>query len=218
MMGVVIVMDNTFDLELLAPDKVMKITYQALNRSARWARTLMDREVRKQTAFPASYLRPSEGRLTVNNWATEKDLEVSIRGRDRPTSLSRFLLGRNAAIGRMSGSRQRNRKAQALRVAVKPGSPKAMRGAFLVKLRGDENGNIGLAMRMRDGNKPSAAYHPTPLKSFGPNVWLLYGPSVDQVLWAVRNNGGVFAQVEDEVADKVQEEFDRLIGVEMNRG
>lgn len=219
MMGVVVQLTNNADLSLFEDDVIKKMAYQAINRSAKWARTRMDREIRNQVNLPASYLRPSEGRLTVYSQATTNNLEAVIQGRDRPTMLSRFIKGgEDASYQKMKGARQRGRKAQAIRVGVKKGHYADFKGAFIVKLRGGEaTGNTGLAIRMRDGTKPSKAYAPTQLKGFGENVWLLYGPSVDQILWSVRNNGGVFAKVEDDVADKVNDEFSRLLNVEINR-
>lgn len=220
MMGVVVQITNNADMALFSDDAIKKIAYQAINRSAKWARTRMDREIRNQVNLPASYLRPSEGRLTVYSQATADNLEAVIQGRDRPTMLAQFVKGgADTAYRKMKGARQRGRKAQAIRVGVKKGHYAEFKGAFVVKLRGGEKqGNTGLAIRMRDGTKPSKAYAPTQLKGFGENVWLLYGPSVDQILWSVRNNGGVFAKVEDDVVEKVNDEFARLLNVEMNRG
>lgn len=189
---------------------------RALNRTASRTRTKMDRAIREEVNFPASYLRPSAGRLTVKDKASKGKLETSIEGRERATSLARFLPPGQRVVGGKRGSNLRNKKAQAIRVTVKPGSPKPIRGAFVVKLRGGEGGNLGLAIRTK-GGPPDHAYKPKPLKSFGENVWLLYGPSVNQVLWSVRNKGGVFTQVADETLKELEDEFVRLMEVEARK-
>ena len=199
-----------------ADDEVRtKNIVRALNTTATRARTKMDRAIREQVNFPASYLRPSQGRLTVKQKATTSRLEATIEGRDRPTMLARFLPpGQRVVGGARSGSKLRNKRAQALRVTVKPGSTRTLKKAFVVALRGAEGvPNIGLAVRTT-GGPPSKAYRPTQLKSFGPNVWLLYGPSVNQVLWSVRNQGGVYEQVSDDVLKDLETEFLRLMDLE----
>ena len=67
-----------------------------------------------------------------------------------------------------------------------------------------------LAVRT-EGGPPRGAYAPKQLKAFGPNVWLLYGPSVDQVLFSARNNGGVVEEIAPEVMADLEAEFGRLI-------
>jgi hypothetical protein len=42
-------------------------------------------------------------------------------------------------------------------------------------------------------------------------VWLLYGPSVDQVLFSARNNGGVVEEITPDVIADLEAEFGRLI-------
>ena len=52
----------------------------------------------------------------------------------------------------------------------------------MVRLR---NGNIGLAVRLKDGELPINTHSEVMLAD---NVWLLYGPSVDQVLSGVADD------------------------------
>ena len=70
--------------------------------------------------------------------------------------------------------------------------------AFVMELRG---GNRGLAIRT-DGSKPRGAYKPKPI---GKNLFLLYGPSVDQVFRTVSED------VAPDVADELEVEFNRLL-------
>lgn len=191
----------------------------ALNNAAKWTRTRMDREIRKQINYPASYLRPSTGNLVVSDYATAADLRVSISGRVRATSLARFAAkGTPTAGGNYKSMTKAQRKRrEAVRVTVNPGNTRTIQNAFLVKLRGAQDaGNIGLAIKT-DGGPPKKAYFPTPLKAFGPNVYLVYGPSVNQMLWSVRNQGGIIEQVDEEALQRVEDEFIRLMDVEFSR-
>lgn len=147
-------------------------------------RTAMEDEV----AFPKGYL--NKDRLGVTQHATPQRLEAVIKGRDRPTSLARF-----AAKGQ---SPQNTRKG-GVRITVKPGAGKYLKGAWLVSLN---NGNIGLAVRLKPGttftNKKDA-----PKVQLAPDVYLLYGPSVDQVF------GEVAFEKTDDIERLVASEFFR---------
>ena len=178
------------------PKKMQLNLQRALNRTADRTRTRMARMVREQVNFPASYLGPSAGRLTVKERATNGKLAVRIEGRDRPTSLARFATGAAAKQPGRAG----------IKIRVKPGFATYMPRAFVIELK---NGNLGVAVR---GKRPSRAYKPALMKN---GLWLLYGPSVDQVLQGVTSNGrGVFADVEKWAADELEAEFWRLQGVE----
>ena len=184
---------------------------KALNKAAPRARTLADRTIREQVAFPASYLRPSTKRLFIAQKASKSKLETVIEGRGRPTSLARFAKNGKPTMGK-DGAMKRGKadKEGEINVEVKPGRTNPISRAWIISLPGSpDSKNLGLAVRT-NGQKPKNAYHPTPLKKFGPNVWLLYGPSVDQVLYSARNNGGVITEIEDDALSFVDDEFDRL--------
>ena len=87
---------------------------------------------------------------------------------------------------------------------VKPGMARMLRRAFVFELK---NGNRGLAMRT-SGGRPLGAYRPTPL---GKNLWLLYGPSVDQVFGGT----GVAQEISPELVDYLEHEFHRLLDAEI---
>lgn len=170
-------------------------TSRALNKTATRTRTRLSRVVRDQVAFPASYLGPSSGRLSVAERATPNKLAIRIDGRDRPTSLARFASG----------------PPRAPKVRVKPGGiATRIPRSFIINLR---NGNKGLAVRT-DGGKPDGAWKP---KEMAPGLWLLYGPSVDQVLMGVgARDGGAFGDTEEWAIDFFEQEFLRLMKVEFD--
>ncbi len=126
----------------------------------------MRRDMETQVNFPKGYL-DTDDRLAVRRPSTPNNLEVVISARDRPTSLARFVAGQTPESTRRGG----------VTVSVKKGSSKRLKKAFLVRLR---NGNIGLATR--DKSLVDRAYKPVMLDR---GVYLLYGPSVDQVFKAV---------------------------------
>lgn len=179
------------------PDEIRRKAVMAINRTVEWARTQASREMRRQVAFRASYLTGAEGRLRIAKKASGNNLEASIVGRQRATSLARFAKNPNPATARRRGG---------VNVEVKPGSAKFMKGAFLVRLRAgtkltETQHNLGLAIRLKPGetlrNKKNAI-------QLDRNVYILYGPSVDQVFRTVSGDMSPDALV------YLEREFDRL--------
>lgn len=173
------------------PDEIVKKARQAINAAADKARTSAVRDIRSELNFPARYL---TDRLTVRERARGNSLQAVITGRDRPTSLARFATSQNVDASRRKGY-----------VQVKVGnSTKRISGGFLIKLRG---GNIGLALRLKPGEtvkgKRSAA------KQMAPNLYLLYGPSVDQAFQTAVDK----TTLEQDTADFLEKEFMRLMGI-----
>lgn len=173
---------------------------QALNKIATQTRTKSARQIRTQLAFPASYLAPAQGRLTVGKKASAANLTASVRGRSRPTSLARFKTG-TATRGK------------GVKVRVKPGRIKHLKRAFLVNLRSGNAdaglGNVGLAVR--SDTKPGRAYRP---KKIGQNLWLLYAPSVAQALLNARKTG-IWLDLEPEIGADLEREFLRLLELDI---
>jgi hypothetical protein len=88
--------------------------------------------------------------------------------------------------------------------------PTALKRAFLMNLkRGkDSNGNMGLALRVNKGEKPKRRFNGKPLyKTRNSEVYLLYGPSVEQV----------FDDVAPEVAPEVARYFNNEFVRQFNR-
>ena len=167
----------------------------AINDTARFARREGKKDVLEQINYPKSYLDGDEGRLRVSKFATEGDLEAEVTGRDRPTSLARF------AVGKVSFGRRK-----AIRVQVKRGGAKhELEHSFYMKLKrgtqlDGENFNVGLAVRLKKGESLANS---TAALNLGNGLYLLYGPSVNQVF------EGVAGDIVDEVSDKLEDEFIR---------
>lgn len=196
--------------------KVENAMQLAINKTATRARTESARKIREQIAFPATYLNPSQGRLKVSERASKKSLQATISARSRPTSLARFLTGPAAkAAGKMKDG-QKNVKGP-VTVEVKPGRKHNFRRAWVISLPGSpESRNLGIAVRT-NGGPPPGAWKPKPLRNFGPNVWLVYGPSVAQALYTTRSRGGVATEIEGETLDFLANEFDRLMDLEIKK-
>lgn len=181
------------------PAKQKRAARAALNKAADRARTMGARSILDEINLPASYLTPSAGRLTVSRRATKDNLESAVTGQQRPTSLARFVVGN-----------PQPRSGDPIEVAIKRGAGAVhLERAFVVNLRRgntDTKGNIGLAVRTSDGQKPRNAYKPQPLSG---GAWLLYGPSVDQVFRRVR------VDIAPKVADYLSAEYDRVLKVDL---
>lgn len=205
-------LDDLEDLETL-PQDMIRAARIAVNDAATRGRTAMGREVLSQIAFPADYVSPRNKRLYVSKPATNGDLEAVVTARSRPTSLARFAQG-----GATKG--QRNVRVELKRGAVRsiPGKNATEHGysAFLMKLRAgsadlDTKHNLGLALRVPPGKRPNNAYAPKPL---GNNLYLLYGPSVSQLIYSERNNGGVATELTPEIQQMLSDEFWRQMRLE----
>lgn len=173
------------------PASVVRFARMAVNSTTKKARTMAARRIRDQVAFSASYLSDQNGRLTITKYATDNSLEGRITGRERPTSLARFATG----------------AAKGVRVRVKPGSSLAMRRAFFMRLRAgtadiETKSNLGLALRLRPGE---SVLNKRQMVQVSGNLYLLYGPSVDQVFRSVAED------IAPEATDILEAEFLRLI-------
>lgn len=163
------------------PEIAEQAAFLAINDSADDALPEARREMSKQINFPKGYLNGQ--RLGVKSRASRRKLEAVIAGRDRPTSLARFAEGATIA----------NSKGRPLFVRVKPGKTVKLNQAFLVRLK---NNNIGLAVRLKPGEVLQNSEKAVRLDN---NVYLLYGPSVDQV----------FRSVADDITPSIQQSVSR---------
>ena len=158
---------------------------QAINKTVDRTRTSSAKSMREQINFPARYL---NDRLTVTKRPSGSSLQAVISGRDRPTSLARFATNRNQKPGKAG-----------VNVQVDASASKRMARAFLIKLR---NGNLGLALRLKKGESMTNS-RAAVLMSKG--LYLLYGPSVDQVFQSVSQDEAPKA------AEYLEQEFLRLM-------
>lgn len=189
--------DSALDILSAEPARIDKATQLAINKGIDRARAAAAREMRSQVKFPAAYLTGDNARLRVTKRASGGNLEAVLTGRQRPTSLARF--GKEK-------TKEAARKAGGVHVQVSPGSAKFIKNAFIVRLRrgADELGNVGVAIRVKPGdtlrNKKTAAVR------LSNNVFLLYGPSVDQVFKTVRED------IAPDIQGFVEGEIRRLLG------
>ena len=173
---------------------------QAINKTADHGRARAAREIRDQVNFPAQYLTPAGKRLFVSKKAQRSDLEGRIRARTRATSLARFA----------SGTTQVNKPG--VRVEVAPGRARFLKRAFLVRLRAgsadlDTRNNLGLAVRLKPGEK---LRNKSEVRKLDSGLYLLFGPSIDQVFRA-RDGGGVADDISPDLATYMEKEFLRLV-------
>ncbi|SON54320.1 hypothetical protein HDIA_0779 [Hartmannibacter diazotrophicus] len=171
-------------------DKVLKTAKLAVNAATRRAQSLAARSMEQQIRFPRGYLTGNNGRLSITKFADSTDLTAKITGRDRPTSLARFVVG-GAKPGTRGG----------VTVEVDPGIAKRMPGAFAIRLK---NGNIGLALRTKSGRRPSLG-----AKQIAENLYLLYGPDVAEVFNQTRE------MIRDDVEAFMTNEFTRLLELDL---
>ena len=148
---------------------------QALNKTAQRTLTSAARKMREQVNFPATYLTGKDGRLKITKHSTPDDLETIITGRHRATSLARFAAN---PVPNLKGPT----------VSVKPGKASSMKRAFLIRLKKgtvltDTQFNLGLAIRLKMNERIRNKKVMVEIGDTG--LYLLYGPSVDQVFRAV---------------------------------
>lgn len=150
--------------------KISLAARRAVNSTLDKTRTAAAQKIREGVAFPANYLDPAQGRLTVSRYAQGDALEGAIGARFRATSLARFVVG----------NPKRGAKGGGVQVMVKPGQVRTVAGGFMIGLK---SGNQGLAVR--SNGPPPRAWKPKPL---GDGLWLLFGPSVNQAFGEVRED------------------------------
>jgi hypothetical protein len=187
-LGYVVAVEGLDSLDLTeVPFQIKRFASQAINGTARKFRTESSRRIREQVNFPARYLdSKQDGNLRITQNATADVMEAVIEGRFRPTSLARFV----------TGARTGGRKSPT--VEVSPGNREKMNRAFLMNLR---SGNVGLAIRVGEGERIE---NKTRMVRVSSGLYLLYGPSVDQVFRQVAED------VKDDAAAYLEQEFIRL--------
>jgi len=183
---------DAMDFFKALPETAIQSAVYAINDvTSRTALPGIRRQMRLEVDFPSGYL---EGdRLKQISKANKSNLRALIQGRDRPTSLARFAKGQTPASTRGRG----------VTLTVKPGVARKLdKSAFLIKLR---NGNTGLAVRLKPGERPKGSNKVYPL---GKNLFLLYGPSVDQVFQGVAISKS--PEISAALSKQFFRQFDRL--------
>ncbi len=165
----------------------------SVNDTARGSMPVFRRDMQSQVAFPSGYL--NEDRFAIRKLATDADLTASISARHRPTSLARF----------SSGSVGMSRRLGGVRVRVNPGGSKFLKGAFFVNLRRGRDTadgfNLGLAIRLKPGQTLRGRRKGAAGVQLAEDLYLLYGPSVDQVF------SDVSTARSPDVAQRLEREF-----------
>ena len=198
----VIGLDQVEALTKSFPEITRKAASLAINDSARRARSMSKKEIMKQVAFKSSYLGGERSsRLSITDYAKENNLQAKISGRFEPTSLVQFLQNKSSMLGN-PGKGFVVGKGKA-RLRIKPGGITAVDQAFLLRLK---NGNMGFAVRSETGNIHGSTKQYRIGKT---NLFLLYGPSVNQVFNTVRED--VSVPVAGYLAGEFDRQFKRLI-------
>lgn len=187
------------------PEKVDEASAFAINEATRFGQAESSRRIREQVAFSASYIGSAEdpnSRLRVSKRARPGDLVGVIAGRTRPTSLAQFV----------QGAFKRNRPVR-VKVSATRGA-QTIKNAFPMRLRrgtgvyDPQNSNVGLAIRL---GKDEKVRNKNQMVQVSGSLYLLYGPSVDQVFRDVR------VDVQEPVADVLESSFLRNFA-RLNRG
>lgn len=192
-------LESLKDIEDLSSQIKLKAA-QAINRVTRDGRSMIAMQIEREVNFGPGYLSPSKKKLYVAKQAQRADLEGIIRASSNPSSLARFAQG---------NLRPSQRGGVTVRVGKKT---ETLRRAFLIKLRAgsasiETKYNLGLALRLRPGEKIRNKRFTRQISS---GLYLLYGPSVDQV-FASRDGKGVADQQSDRLAKDLEYEFLRLM-------
>lgn len=177
---------------------------RAINTVARDSRVTASRRMQQLVNLPKSYFNPSAKRFYVSKQATRGDMTAVITAKARPTSLARYVTS-----GKLN---QRG-----VTVSVTPGKTETMKTAFLIQLPAgkgpiDTASNMGLAIRLREGDSLTNKRY---VKKMQKGLYLLYGPSIDQLFLArtgTRAGKGVATDMEPEILDDLEEQFLKLMG------
>lgn len=180
------------------PEVARRAARMAINdTTSRKAVPRFRKAMQEEVNFPPGYL--NKERFGQTKRATDSNLEAAVTARFRPTSLARFAPGQSFEGARRTG---------AVNVRVnRGGGAKRLKGAFFVRLRrGADNSdgfNLGLAIRLKPGEKLRGRRNGASGVQLAPDLYLLYGPSVDQVF------RDVSVAESPSVADDLQREFVR---------
>lgn len=190
-------LENIGDIAEL-DERILRKARQAINSTVRRTRTAAARDIQAQVNFPARYLvNQKSSRLFISEFAEGRSLRAVIQGSERATSLARFASNKSPESARRQGG---------VSVEVAPGQRKFMKKAFLLRLPAgstltDTQNNLGLAIRLREGSLANKKN----LVKVGKGLYVLYGPSVNQVFRSVAED------VAPDAANWLEREFVRLM-------
>lgn len=156
------------------PADVDLASMRSVNDSASFAQSESSRLIRDQVNLSASYIGNANdpgARLRVAKRAKPGDNEAIVAGRKRPTSLAQFMQGTF-------------KRGNPVKLKVAPGRVTRIPNAFPIKLRrgtgsyDPSSANAGIALRLKPGE---SVRNKREMVKIAGNLYLLYGPSVDQV-------------------------------------
>lgn len=173
------------------PKANQRLAQLAINKIARDARSQSGKLLRQQLNFPARYLSGKDGKITLKP-ASTGNLQATLSASSDPRSLARFQVGTARGRGK-------------IKVEVQPGGVRSLPGAFLLNI--GENSLLAV----RSPTKPKGAFKP---RRLGKSLWLLYGPSVSQALLHDQGQEGIWVDMEDDLAGKLEVEYLRLLKLE----
>jgi len=182
------------------PEVSARAARDTVNKTAAFGYADSSRFMREQINFDQNYIGSfvNGNRLIATQKATTAKPVAVIEARQRPVSLARYAASRDV-FGK-AGVRVKVRGAR--------GGAKMLKSGFLVKLRKgkariEDGYNIGLVVRMPKGVPLANKYKfaGKPYSDTDPDLYLLYGPSVDQVFKSVRD------QVAPRALDYMTREF-----------
>lgn len=188
------------------PAIARKAAQMAINDTTRKTFTRSKKEIMRQVRFTGGYLDgkdSNEPRFAIAQFASESNLVAVIRARRRATSLARFNPQQMYAPAKRGGT-----KRAGVSVNIK-GVRKKIPRAFFVNLKrgAEDGGNLGVAIRVPAGQGVTGRqFRGVPFgggNSRDSDVYLLYGPSVQQVF------DDVAVQIEPWAQDRLQAEFSR---------
>ena len=179
-----------------APEVTRQAATLALNKGIRRARTEGSKEIRRQVNLTKTYV---DERLQISKFASPNSLVAIVAGRVRGTSLRRFGARQSSRKGRRSG----------VIVGIKRGRRVKMRRAFFIKLKGGgvDGFNAGIAIRLKGGEPFEGRKKQFDKSDSG--LYLLYGPSVDQVWTTAKDD--IFPGILEETNAEFHRQFARLI-------
>lgn len=182
--------------EMLAlfPDRVQQAASMAINQTAkREALGRVRKDMRKQINWKESYL-SNPDKTGIGRLASRKHLEATIYARDRPTMLNRFRPNPNLIPAK--GKQQKG-----VTVRVKPNNTKVLRKAFVVALGKSKNPAVMVRTKGGASEPPSGITHGGGRYISSMRAWLLYAPSIDQVMQDTAEQNA------DKIAQYLQNEF-----------
>jgi hypothetical protein len=164
----------------------------SINDTAKFGHAEIKKRIVEEVNLKPSYIgSKNSGRLKISSYAVNANDSAVISARARGTLMSRFLV---SAFKRGSPAK----------VSIAKSRVSSISNAFLMKLK---SGNSGLVKRVKSGRIEGSK---GALK-IGKNLFLLYAPSVSQIMSSVISNDEEFnKRINDKLNLNFKKQFERL--------